>query len=68
MAFGKKIYVLKLSGINSATLEWEDAKHVERRCGSTSYSGGTNLCDTCATSYKPTYEYERDNPSYEEEY
>ena len=68
MACGAKIFVNKPSGINSATLEWEDDKHVERTCGSTSYSGGINLCKKCNSSYVAPYEYEKDHPSYEGDY
>jgi ribosomal protein L37E len=68
MACGELIHVLKPSGINLATLEMEDETIVLRKCGSTSYSGNMNLCGVCANTHRPTYEYERDNPSYEEDY
>jgi len=68
MACGKTIFVLKPRGINSATLEMEDAHHVQRTCGSTSYSGGMNLCSSCDGNHVFTPEYERDNPSYEGDY
>ena len=68
MGCGNIMMVIKPSGINSATLEWESDRHVQRMCGSTSYSGGTNLCGGCQKTDRPTYEYERDNPSYEEDY
>ena len=65
MACGAKMFVIKPSGINSATLEFEQAHHVERTCGSTGYSGNMNLCDKCNGNHSFTYEYEKDNPSYE---
>ena len=68
MACGKTISVVKPSGINGATLEFEQAHHVERTCGSTSYSGGMNLCSRCDGNHVFTPEYERDNPSYEGDY
>ena len=52
--------------INSATLEFEQGHHVDRKCGATNYEGNIALCDKCLANHKPTIEWEKDNPSWEE--
>ena len=52
--------------INSAPLEFDQGHHVDRKCGATNYEGNIALCDKCQANHKPTIEWEKDNPSWEE--
>tara|TARA_R110000796_G_scaffold87026_1_gene188100 strand:- start:772 stop:969 length:198 start_codon:yes stop_codon:yes gene_type:complete len=60
-----KISIFKPSGINSATLEFEEGSFKKRNCGSTDYEGNIKLCSKCHSKFNYSYEWEKDNPSYE---